>query len=175
MFPGLGGATPERAWFGWGINDPVHGRNGTLDSERRHVAVINLEILRRAWGEEKFSWQGEHYTIPVPGIRYQQHPGVSIREGYADENGNLIKLSVVPRPVQTPMPRLWAVTNFPEGFVSAAKAGLGGIGSMASTSAQIAATFRSIGVAGAGNGVASGGRTGSGEDSGGSNGIRTRV
>jgi hypothetical protein len=53
MFPGLGGATPERAWFGWGINDPVHGRNGTLDSERRHVAVINLEILRRAWGEEK--------------------------------------------------------------------------------------------------------------------------
>ena len=41
--------------------------------------------------------------------------------------GISITLSVVPRPLQTPMPRLWAVTNFPEGFVSAAKAGLGGI------------------------------------------------
>jgi alkanesulfonate monooxygenase SsuD/methylene tetrahydromethanopterin reductase-like flavin-dependent oxidoreductase (luciferase family) len=112
---------------------PIEIINLNPDADRSNptrsqgIFAENLEILRRAWGEEKFSWQGQHYTIPVPGIRYQQHPGVSIREGYADENGNLIKLSVVPRPLQTPMPRLWAVTNFPAGFVSAAKAGLGGI------------------------------------------------
>lgn len=95
--------------------------------QSKAIFAENLEIIKRAWGNEKFSWKGERYTIPHPGLKYTPAPSAPRREGYANEKGELINLSLVPRPFQQPMPRLWSTTEGVDGFTGAAKMGIGGI------------------------------------------------
>lgn len=87
----------------------------------------NLEIVRRAWGMDKFNWQGERYTLPQPGLKYGSAPGAPPRVGYTNAQGEMINISVVPRPRQKPMPRIWSTTENIEGFVEAASSSLGAI------------------------------------------------
>lgn len=112
---------------------PTEINNLNPDADRanpeRSKAIFaeNLEIIKRAWGSEKFNWNGNRYTIPQPGLKYRPAPSAPRREGFANENGDLINLSLVPRPLQQPMPRLWATTEGVDGFSGAARMGIGGI------------------------------------------------
>jgi natural product biosynthesis luciferase-like monooxygenase protein len=57
-----------------------------------------LEVIRRAWTEERFSFEGEFYRVR--------------------------DLSVLPRPVQRPHPPLWTAAVSPDTFALAARRGL---------------------------------------------------
>lgn len=87
----------------------------------------HLEIVRRAWTQDPFSWKSAAYTFPYPGIKYEPHAGAPYRPAYADEKGNFAGLGLVPQPVQKPTPPMYAVTESMEGFLGAARKGLGAI------------------------------------------------
>ena len=101
-------------------------RRGSQDTSKA-IFKENLEIIKRAWTQERFSWTGERHVLPQPGIKYRSAPGAPQRLGYTDADGYMIRMSLAPRPLQSPMPRLWSVSESPSGFQEAAAAGLGGI------------------------------------------------
>ncbi len=106
--------------------NPEADRRGSQETSKA-IWHENLEIVRRAWSEDKFNWQGERHTFPQPGIQYKSAPGAPKREGYTDENGEMVKMSLAPRPLQSPTPPMWSVTETEGGFTEAAEAGLGAI------------------------------------------------
>lgn len=107
--------------------------NMNPDADRRNPAQSkavfseNLAILRRAWTQKCFNWHGDRYTFPQAGFQHHPRPGAPPPEGYVNERGEIVSLSVVPRPVQSPMPGLWATTEGIDGFAGAAEAALGAI------------------------------------------------
>jgi alkanesulfonate monooxygenase SsuD/methylene tetrahydromethanopterin reductase-like flavin-dependent oxidoreductase (luciferase family) len=70
---------------------------GTMDQSRGKVDE-GLEIMRRAWGDEPFSFDGQHWSFP--------------------------EIEVVPKPVQKP-PKLWTAAVSPETYIMGAEQGLG--------------------------------------------------
>lgn len=68
-------------------------------SQGRGKVDEGLEILRRAWGDEPFSFEGEHFSFP--------------------------EIDVVPKPLQRPHPPLWTAAVSPDTYVMAAERGLG--------------------------------------------------
>ncbi len=70
---------------------------GAMDESRERVEE-GLEILRRCWGDEPFSFQGRFWSFP--------------------------EIDVVPKPIQKPPP-LWTAAVSPETFPRAADQGLG--------------------------------------------------
>jgi alkanesulfonate monooxygenase SsuD/methylene tetrahydromethanopterin reductase-like flavin-dependent oxidoreductase (luciferase family) len=91
------------------------------EAKSRAIFSENLEIVKRAWTADPFSWEGERYRIPWPGTTW---PGKAM-EPYHDENGELAGVAVIPQPLQQPMPPLYAVSEHRPGFVAAARQGLG--------------------------------------------------
>ncbi|MGR3311794.1 LLM class flavin-dependent oxidoreductase [Roseovarius indicus] len=91
------------------------------------IFAENLEIIKRAWTQEKFDWDGERHQFPKPGIKYHPNPETPTLDGVTDSDGNWNKMMLVPRPLQEPTPPMWATSETIEGFVNAAEAGLGGI------------------------------------------------
>ena len=80
----------------------------------------NLKILRKAMTEDPFSYSSEKYSFPYPGLKYKPAFGDADPTGYADGDGNMIAMGVVPHPVQPTLP--WgAVTESRSGFDNAAK------------------------------------------------------
>ena len=70
---------------------------GAMEESRERVDE-GLEILRRCWGEEPFSFQGRFWSFP--------------------------EIDVVPKPIQKPPP-LWTAAVSPDTFPHAAEQGLG--------------------------------------------------
>jgi alkanesulfonate monooxygenase SsuD/methylene tetrahydromethanopterin reductase-like flavin-dependent oxidoreductase (luciferase family) len=68
-------------------------------SESRARVDEGLEILRRAWGDEPFAFEGRFWSFP--------------------------EIDVVPKPLQRPHPPLWTAAVTPETFTMAAERGLG--------------------------------------------------
>lgn len=71
---------------------------GQIEESRERVDE-GLEILRRCWGPEPFSFQGRFWSFP--------------------------EVDVVPKPVQQPHPPLWTAAVTPDTFALAAERGLG--------------------------------------------------
>jgi alkanesulfonate monooxygenase SsuD/methylene tetrahydromethanopterin reductase-like flavin-dependent oxidoreductase (luciferase family) len=69
------------------------------ESSERYAEA--LEIIRRAWTEERFSYSGSFWQVP--------------------------ELSVLPRPLQQPHPPIWQVGVSPGSIQRAAEAGLNGL------------------------------------------------
>lgn len=83
-----------------------------------------LEVMRRAWSQEFFDFQGEFYTYPDPGYRWD-HAMSPPSPGYLDpETRELRKLALVPRTLQQPTPPLWQVVDGPGSIKFAAQNGL---------------------------------------------------
>jgi alkanesulfonate monooxygenase SsuD/methylene tetrahydromethanopterin reductase-like flavin-dependent oxidoreductase (luciferase family) len=93
------------------------------EGRSRAIFAENLEIVRRAWTTDPFSWHGERYQLPWPGTSW---PGDAYAS-YHDESGHLHGLAIVPQPHQQPMPPLYAVSENTAGFRLAAQQGLGTI------------------------------------------------
>lgn len=84
---------------GRGVSPLEYEVFGGKMSEGRGRVDEGLEILRRAWSDGPFAFEGEFWSFP--------------------------EIDVVPKPIQKPHPRLWTAAVSPETFPMAADAGLG--------------------------------------------------
>jgi len=87
-----------------------------------------LDIVRKAWTEEALQWDGQHYTFPRRGITDSYAAWYPRNPAWRSEEGEYIGMSIVPKPVQSPMPSLWNVGDSYDSFGFAAREGLGTIG-----------------------------------------------
>lgn len=99
--------------------DPAADRSN--ETQSRTIFAENLEIIKGAWTSDPFSFRGERYQVPYPGVKW---PGEAYRS-YHDEDGEMTGLAVIPQPVQKPTPPLFAVSENTTGFRLAAQQGLG--------------------------------------------------
>jgi len=84
----------------------------------------SLEIMRRAWSQEHFEFQGDFYSFPDPGFAWD-HAMSPKSPDYQDmETHELKKLALVPRTLQQPAPPLWQVVDGPGSIKFAAQNGL---------------------------------------------------
>jgi alkanesulfonate monooxygenase SsuD/methylene tetrahydromethanopterin reductase-like flavin-dependent oxidoreductase (luciferase family) len=90
------------------------------------VFLEALAVIKKAMGEEKFSYKGELFQFPAPGFRADRAHSVN-DPAYVDAaTGELAKLTVFPRPKQKPMPPMWQVISEAiEGIRFAAADGMG--------------------------------------------------
>lgn len=90
---------------------PMDG--SAIDDRNREVFEEMATIVRKAWTEEKLTFNGEYYEIPYPyeeGIRrWPAHNWTRLygSEGEVDDEGVVRHVSVVPRPYQDPHPALF--------------------------------------------------------------------
>ncbi|WP_158566855.1 LLM class flavin-dependent oxidoreductase [Actinomadura craniellae] len=96
---GLSHAVPARAG---GVLGQHH-----RGAENREIFEEWFEVMRMAWTEELWSYEGAHIQVPPPGIAWR-HP-VSERLGAGVEDGALTRIGTVPRPLQSPHPPLYTV------------------------------------------------------------------
>ena len=75
------------------------------------VFMETFEILTKVFANERFSHKGDLYTYPAPGFRVDRAHTVDDPDYIDPETGEVIKLSVYPRPKQTPYPPLWQVVS----------------------------------------------------------------
>lgn len=102
------------------VADRWHGQDVS-----KAIFEENLKIVKRAWTQDPFSWKGERYTFPQPGIKYAPAHNAPYHAAYANEQGDLVAFGLVPRPFQQPTPPMYAVTETMPGFLGAAPADLG--------------------------------------------------
>ncbi|GAA1011511.1 hypothetical protein Aple_011950 [Acrocarpospora pleiomorpha] len=88
----------------YGANVAGSGK-AEVEARNRRVFEEWFEVLRRAWTEDLWSYKGEFIEIPVPGLEWP-HP-VSARLGAGVEDGEIRRIAVVPKPLQTPHPPLF--------------------------------------------------------------------
>jgi alkanesulfonate monooxygenase SsuD/methylene tetrahydromethanopterin reductase-like flavin-dependent oxidoreductase (luciferase family) len=89
------------------------GQGDKGDQANRDIFDEKLEIVQKAWTEDCFSYDGQHYKVPFPyeGIDGWAAPEWTRNygsEGEIDEGGVIKKIGVVPRPYQHPHPPVWA-------------------------------------------------------------------
>ncbi len=89
--------------------NPVADPNDQLANIK--VFEETLEILKRAFRDKRFSYRGDIYQFPAPGFSADRAHSVDDPEYVDPETGELVKLSIYPRPRQRPWPPLWQVVN----------------------------------------------------------------
>src|SRR5207253_556598 len=87
-------------------------RSATSDKsesdERNLRAFIEAwHIIKLAWTEDTFSFNGEFWNYPVEGSKWP-YPATQQWGAGADSDGNLTGVGIVPRPYQKPFPRVFA-------------------------------------------------------------------
>ena len=89
-------------------------------ASREHFAEF-VEILKKAWTEEFFSHEGRYYKFPQPGSPWEG-PGDPIPTTIKD--GEMVKMTLSPRPYQKPHPPLRMLVNSQYSYKEAAKLGM---------------------------------------------------
>jgi alkanesulfonate monooxygenase SsuD/methylene tetrahydromethanopterin reductase-like flavin-dependent oxidoreductase (luciferase family) len=89
------------------------GQGDKGDVANRDIYDEKLEIVQKAWTEDCFSHDGQHYQVPFPfeGIEGWAAPDWTRAygaHGEIDDKGIIRKIGVVPRPYQQPHPPIWA-------------------------------------------------------------------
>ncbi len=84
-----------------------------------------VEILKRALGEDRFSFKGEIYEFPSPGFKSDRAHTVDDPAYNDPATGELAKLSITPRGKQRPTPPMWQVVNSIESIQHAARLDMG--------------------------------------------------
>ena len=89
---------------------PMDG--SSIDNHNRKVYEETLKVIKKAWTEESFDYDGEYYKVPYPykeGItRWPVHEWTRTygAPGEVDDKGVIRKICVVPKPYQQPHPPL---------------------------------------------------------------------
>ena len=103
--------------------------NLNIEADRRNedknwrVFLETVEIMKKAWTEDPFTWDGEFHKFPHPGVQ-DSHAWHPRDPRYRSESGEYIGMSIQPKPFQSPHPPLWNVVDKTPGFVVAAEHGL---------------------------------------------------
>jgi alkanesulfonate monooxygenase SsuD/methylene tetrahydromethanopterin reductase-like flavin-dependent oxidoreductase (luciferase family) len=104
------------------------------------IFLEDLDILRKAWTEEPFTYLGEYYQFPRPGVL---DSGAALLGG-KPAGSEYTGMSIVPTPYQRPHPPLWMVGDTDGTFRMAAQNGCKAITWLRSRQAlrQIFETYR---------------------------------
>ena len=103
--------------------------NFNLNADRRdgeknwRLFVETVQIMKKAWTEDPFRWEGEFYSYPHPGVQ-DSHAWYPRNPDWRSESGEYIGMSIQPKPFQKPHPPLWNVVDKTPGFAVAAEMGL---------------------------------------------------
>lgn len=90
------------------LNKQADTRN---PAQNFRIFAESLEIIRRAWSEENFSFKGEFFQFPDPGFAWD-HAASPKSADYQDmETFELQKLTLVPRTLQQPTPPMHQVVD----------------------------------------------------------------
>ena len=116
-----------------GIGRGVYGREAVnmnieadLKDQAKNFRLFEetLTIIKKAWTEKFFSHKGEFYTYPAPDFIWQ-HDMSPPNEKFIDLKTNeLKKISIVPKPYQSPHPPLSQVVDSTGSIEWAAKNGI---------------------------------------------------
>jgi alkanesulfonate monooxygenase SsuD/methylene tetrahydromethanopterin reductase-like flavin-dependent oxidoreductase (luciferase family) len=103
------------------------------DSDRRNREIFDehLEIVRRAWTQDAFDFDGRYYQVPFPydegiagwgAVEWTREHGA---DGELDEDGVIRKVGVIPRPYQEPHPPIFQpFVASPQTLLDAARTGI---------------------------------------------------
>ena len=96
-------------------------------NQKRNYALFkeSLDIIRKAWTEEVFSYKGEFYQFPVPGWKDTNRFFSSKDPQYYGPDGELIAMSVMPKPYQKPYPPITQMADATYSYEFAAEEGIG--------------------------------------------------
>lgn len=103
------------------LNPVADVRNSAVN---RALFDETLEVIRRAWSNEFFSFDGEHYTFPHPELRFDHAMSPPLPENTDPETGHLTALALVPRPLQDPHPPIWQVVDTQPSIEGAGRKGI---------------------------------------------------
>ena len=95
----------------------------TQAHSREHFAEC-VEILKKAWTEDYFSHKGQYFEYPTPGFSWQF--AAPPADSSVVENGEIVKLSVGPKPYQKPHPALRMLMTSQPSYEEAGHLGLKG-------------------------------------------------
>jgi alkanesulfonate monooxygenase SsuD/methylene tetrahydromethanopterin reductase-like flavin-dependent oxidoreductase (luciferase family) len=112
-----------------GLNNRVAG-NFNPDADRRDQQRLqalfweSLEVIQSAWSDEPLRHEGEFYTFPFPGWRDESAPAEELDQRFYSDEGELIALEVLPKPLQQPIPT-YVMADTISSVARAAARGLG--------------------------------------------------
>jgi alkanesulfonate monooxygenase SsuD/methylene tetrahydromethanopterin reductase-like flavin-dependent oxidoreductase (luciferase family) len=84
-------------------------RSDKSEADERNLRALMeaWEIIKLAWTETTFSFDGEFWKFPVPGTKWL-YPHTREWGAGVDDDQNLLGVSIAPRPYQDPHPRIFA-------------------------------------------------------------------
>ena len=106
------------------LNKAADTRN---EEQNRAIFEESVEILRRAWGNDYFDFNGKVYRYPEPNYAWDHALSPKSAAYQNLETKELTKLALVPRPLQQPHPPLWQVIDTPRSIQWAAEHDLQGM------------------------------------------------
>jgi alkanesulfonate monooxygenase SsuD/methylene tetrahydromethanopterin reductase-like flavin-dependent oxidoreductase (luciferase family) len=115
---------------GRGITNREMSNLSAFDVDRRfpeanaEIFLETLQILRKAWTEDPFTWEGKYYRFPRPGVTDSYAGWFPRNPDWRDENDRYVGMSIFPKPLQAPHPPLWNVGDSDSSFRFAAEQGL---------------------------------------------------
>ena len=87
----------------------------------RALFAETLEVMKRCWTEEFFSFEGEFFQFPAPGVSFSHAMSPPRPENTDPDTGHITALAVIPKPFQRPHPPLWQVVDTPPSIDFAAR------------------------------------------------------
>ena len=103
------------------LNPIADVRNSDVN---RALFAETLEVMKLAWTEEFFSYKGEYFEYPVPGVSFTHKLSPPLPENTDPETGFVTALNVLPKPLQTPHPPMSQVVDTPPSIAAAGTMGL---------------------------------------------------
>lgn len=89
---------------------------GEVDRLNREAFEEFFRIIKLAWTEDTFSYDGKFWKIPPPDVPWDIESTKTMGRG-VDADGRLVEIGVVPKPVQKPHPPLMQPFAFSESTI----------------------------------------------------------
>ena len=86
---GRGTVPREAETLGAVVSSGDNELSAEADRRNREMFEEGMEVIKAAWNNERFNYSGKHYTFPPPGI--------------PDRGGTVTHLTLIPRPITTPV------------------------------------------------------------------------
>lgn len=97
----------------------VYGVEGTLSDksevDKRNQALFeeHYKIIKLAWTEDTFSYEGEHWKIPPSRLEFDHEAVREFGKGLGDD-GLIKEIGIAPKTYQKPHPPIWQPFSFSE-------------------------------------------------------------
>jgi alkanesulfonate monooxygenase SsuD/methylene tetrahydromethanopterin reductase-like flavin-dependent oxidoreductase (luciferase family) len=84
-------------------------RSDKSESDERNLRALMecWQIIKLAWTQDTFSFDGEFWKFPIPDTKWPYPPTKIWGQG-VDDDDNLTEVGIAPRPYQDPYPRVFA-------------------------------------------------------------------